>query len=308
MFNFSILPTIMRTLVLFGLAFVISVSASVELQFNYHDHIGIPEAKRLYAIEKEILAKKNFGHNDVLQNRIVGGKEALPNAHPYFAGLLIDLINNDTLSVCGASLLSPNRLVTAGHCWADGTKQAWRFLVVLGSKFLYDGGERIHTTTVITHPHYVPGRSRNDVAMIYLPRNANIDNFIIKPINLPHESELQNQFVGHSAVATGFGKIGDHHMTSTVLRDVRLTVISHDECAHVYQPHLVTSSVICTRGFGGVGICSGDSGGPLVTFRDNGEPFLIGIVAFNLAEGCELGGPSGFSRVTSFYSFITHHL
>ncbi|KAJ8722372.1 hypothetical protein PYW07_003552 [Mythimna separata] len=295
----------MRSLVLFGLSLVVSVSASVELQINYHDSVGIPQAERIRVIETEILAK-NLGHNDLLQNRIVGGQETAPHAFPYFAGLLIDLVGTNARSVCGASLLTPNRLVTAAHCWLDDTDQAFQFLVVLGSNFLYNGGERIYTKTVITHPHY--DKSSNDVAVIYLPRNARIDNFRVKPINLPNESELRNQFVGYPAVATGFGKMSDKtNKLSRVLRHVNLTVISKAECASVFKRGLVTSNHICTSGSGGVGICSGDSGGPLVTFDNNRQPFLIGIIAF-CAVQCDEGAPSGSSRVTSFYTFITQHL
>lgn len=41
--------------------------------------------------------------------------------------MLIDLIGINGRSVCGVSLLTPNRLATAAHCWFDGTRQAWQF-------------------------------------------------------------------------------------------------------------------------------------------------------------------------------------
>jgi secreted trypsin-like serine protease len=48
----------------------------------------------------------------------------------------------------------------------------------------------------------------------------------------------------------------------------------------------------------------GDSGGPLAHFDSNGVPTLIGIVSFGSSAGCELGYPSGYTRITSFLSWI----
>ncbi|KAJ8719736.1 hypothetical protein PYW08_011911 [Mythimna loreyi] len=297
----------MRAFVLFSLTLVVSVSSLVEVHTNYHDNIGIPEAERIRVLEEEIFAKNDFVLNDPSENRIVGGVLAPANAHPYFGGLLVDLIGGGR-GVCGSSLLSPNRLVTAAHCWFDGVRQGWQVLVILGSNFLYSGGERITTSHVIMHPQYFPQLLTNDVAMIYLPRNANVNNFSVKSIRLPNGSELWNQFVGHSAVAAGFGKTSDQQQAaSTVVSHVNLNVISHAQC-NVFTPGFVTFSTICTSGFGGVGICGGDSGGPLVTYDNNGEPFLIGVSSFAAYNACQRGHPSAYARVTSFHDFITQHL
>lgn len=48
------------------------------------------------------------------------------------AGLRITLVSGEQ-SICGASLVSRNRLVTAGHCWYDGSNKAKTMFVVLGS-------------------------------------------------------------------------------------------------------------------------------------------------------------------------------
>lgn len=74
--------------------------------------------------------------------------------------------------MCGASLLSANRLVTAAHCWFDGRNQGWQVVVVLGTNQLFSGGTRITTTNVIMHPQYNANNINNDVAMIRLPNNV----------------------------------------------------------------------------------------------------------------------------------------
>lgn len=74
----------MRALVLFGLSLVVSASALVEVQTNYHESVGIPEAERISAIEEEILAKNDNVQSDPSDNKIVGSVLAPANAHPYF--------------------------------------------------------------------------------------------------------------------------------------------------------------------------------------------------------------------------------
>lgn len=84
------------------------------------------------------------------------------------AGLLGEIIGLSGTSVCGSSLISTNRLLTAAHCWYDGVHQIWKFTVVLGSDRLFHGGTRIETSVVATHPSWFPLLVRNDIAVIYL--------------------------------------------------------------------------------------------------------------------------------------------
>lgn len=291
----------MRALVLFGLSLVVSASTLVEIQTNYHESVGIPNAKKIWDIEQDILAEK------VQENRIIGGVLAPANAHPHFAGLLISLAGTHLQSVCGSSLLSPSRIVTAAHCWRDINNQATEFLVILGSNFLWSGGERMTTRQVFMHPEYNVQFFTSDIAMAYLPRPATL-HAGVRPIRLPRGSELSSLFVGQWAVAAGFGKTSDQQQAaSTLVSHVSLQVTSHDHCEREYGSAYVKRSTLCTNGAGGVGICSGDSGGPLAARGSDGQPFLIGVTSF-AAQVCQAGLPSGFARVTSFYSWIMRHM
>jgi secreted trypsin-like serine protease len=88
------------------------------------------------------------------------------------AGLLINLIGISGQGICGASLVSANRLVTAAHCWFDGQDQATKFTVVLGTTNFLLSGTRIETTSVFTHGSWNPSLAKNDIAMIHLPSNV----------------------------------------------------------------------------------------------------------------------------------------
>ncbi|KAA2236542.1 trypsin-like serine protease, partial [Chitinophaga agrisoli] len=106
--------------------------------------------------------------------------------------------------VCGASLVTTNRLLTAAHCWFDGTNQGTSVTVVLGSVTLFSGGTRVETSSIVMHPNWSPTTIRNDVAVIYLPSPVTLSD-TINTIALPSGQELQENFVGSSAVASGFG-------------------------------------------------------------------------------------------------------
>ncbi|XP_063364682.1 brachyurin-like [Cydia amplana] len=274
-------------------------TASTLTAFGYLTRYGVPRLEAIKAAEE--------AYNNSPESRIVGGAASSPGQFPYQAGLLIDLIGFDGQAVCGGVLVSNQRLLTAAHCWFDGLHQAWRFTVVLGTVQLFTGGTRVETSSVATHPQWFPALIRNDIAVIYLP-TAVVMSATIIPVALPSGAQLNEDFAGEIAIASGFGLTSDGGSLTInqYLSHVTLNVITNRACS-IGFPFVIQESNICTRGFGGVGTCSGDSGGPLVVYRD-GRPVLIGITSFGIAFGCELIFPSAFARVTSFTDFINTHL
>ncbi|CAK1540350.1 unnamed protein product [Leptosia nina] len=253
---------------------------------EYHIEFGIPEAERIKAAE----AAEDFDGS-----RIVGGSAARLGQFPYMGGLVIDLADRRQ-SVCGSSLISANRAVTAAHCWRTRNAQAVRFTVVLGSLRLFSGGTRVASSNVIMHESYNMDNLRNDVAVIVLP-NIGFNNNV-GAIGLASGS---NQFVGSTATAAGFGRTSDSAGISPnqALSHVNLNVITNQECSRVYGTGTVIASTICVSGANGRSTCGGDSGGPLVVNNQ-----LIGITSFGARAGCQRGFPAGFARVTSFNSWI----
>ncbi|KAJ8720275.1 hypothetical protein PYW07_012318 [Mythimna separata] len=285
----------MKTFVIACLALASFACADESLYGNtaygYLTTVGIPEGERIKAAEEKLL-----------DSRIVGGVPAGPGQYPYQAGLLLSIIGFEGTGVCGGSLLSNNRVVTAAHCWSDGQNQVWRITVVLGSTTLFSGGTRQDSSVVAMHPNWTPALARNDVAVIYLPNTVSF-SANIGPIALPSGS---SDFVGASAIASGFGLTADGGTVSGGLNHVRLNVIANSACSYAF-PLILQPTNLCTSGVGGVGACRGDSGGPLVT-QQNGQDVLIGVTSFGSALGCQVNFPSVFARVTSFVGFLNQHL
>ncbi|XP_045511348.1 collagenase-like [Colias croceus] len=277
-------------LVVIGLSVALGAPQYEPIVTDYHGVIGIPEAARIKAAEAAL---------DFDGSRIVGGSTSNVGQFPHMGGLVITLTTGGQ-SVCGSSLISNNRIVTAAHCWRTNQFQARSFLVVLGSNRLFSGGTRISTTSVTIHGSYNMNTLVNDVAIATISW-VNFNNNI-RAINLASGS---NQYVGATATAAGFGRTADSAAggitTSQALRHVNLSVITNAECARVFGSTTIISSTLCTSGANGRSTCSGDSGGPL-TVNNNG--LLIGITSFGSASGCQRGFPAGFARVSSFESWF----
>ncbi|CAK1552766.1 unnamed protein product [Leptosia nina] len=259
---------------------------------DYHGEIGIPEAVRIKAAEAA---------SDFDGSRIVGGSLANTGQFPYMGGLLVTL-NTGGQSVCGSSLISPTRALTAAHCWRTRRFQGLLLTIVLGSLRLFSGGVRINSNNIVMHEGYDMDLLRNDIAIINLPV-IGLNNQI-GTVNL---ASGNNQFVNGVATAIGFGRTGDSWnggiTTGQQLRHVNLRVITNQECSSVYGTGPVIDSTICVSGADRRSTCGGDSGGPLVLNNQ-----LIGVTSFGAAAGCERGFPAGFARVTAFYSWIRARL
>lgn len=285
----------MRLLIL-AVGVVCSALAEEQIALNYHENYGIPVATSI---------KRSEEAGDFDGARIVGGWAAALGDHPHLGGLLITLTSGAT-SVCGSSLLTNTRGLTAAHCWWDGQNQARQFTVVLGSLMLFSGGTRVVTSSVVLHSSYNTNNLNNDVAIINLPW-INYNNNV-QPVSLP-VNQVNNNFAGTAAWAAGYGRRWDSQqiVNGQYLSHVQLTVITNAVCANTYGTSTVVGSTLCTSGTALQGTCQGDSGGPLWLWNNN-QRVLIGVTSFVAARGCQSGLPAGFARVTSFISWIQARL
>ncbi|XP_045771804.1 collagenase-like [Maniola jurtina] len=271
----------------------VAVSAYEPITTNYHEEVGIPEAARIKLAEEAM---------DFDGSRIVGGSASSLGAHPFMAGLVIQL-ESGRESICGSSLISNTRLVGAAHCWRDARNQARQFIVVLGSIRIFSGGVRQVTTRVTLHENYNPTNLNNDVSIITINHVSYTNN--INRINLASGNQ---DFIGQYGLAIGFGRTGDAAQVTQnqALRHANLQIINNDFCTRIYGNVVVVASTLCTAG-GRQNVCGGDSGGPLV-IGTGANRQLVGIVSFGSSSGCGRGHPAGFARVTAFNSWISRHI
>lgn len=144
--------------------------------------------------------------------------------------------------------------------------------------------------------------AHNDIGIIQLPEAVTFTDRI-QPVKLPKNHK--DTFQGEVAVVSGWGI--EHTGASeapTKLRFTELTVISNAECRKDYNFLLIRDTTLCAKGEDFKSACSGDSGGALVV-KNTRE--LIGITSFVGIEGCEVGLPGGYTRVTKYLDWIQKH-
>lgn len=260
--------------------------------YGYHLRFGVPKAYELKRLES---------------SRIIGGSQvAAASVIPHHVGL-VALLTTGWMSICGGSLVSNTRIITAAHCWWDGQSQAKQFTTVLGSTTIFTGGIRIDTSAVTVHPNWNTNDYTHDIAVIRITSVAYSNN--VQAIPLPSASDVNRDFVGLTGTISGYGKTSDAQTSiplTSVLYQTSVPVITNAVCQNSF-PITIQGSHLCTSGAGNRGTCDGDSGGPLTVVWNNSR-ILIGIISFGPNEGCEAGKPSVYTRVTAFLTWINAHL
>ncbi|NXG42211.1 ENTK Enteropeptidase, partial [Psilopogon haemacephalus] len=145
------------------------------------------------------------GRHLVIQNRtrIVGGSDARREAWPWIVSLQFNF-----RTLCGASLVSDEWLVTAAHCVYGRQLKPSKWKAVLG---LYDQSDVTHPSTVvqnidqiIINPHYMKSTKDSDIALMHLESKVQYTDYI-RPICLPEKNQ---QFLpGMNCSIAGWGSI-----------------------------------------------------------------------------------------------------
>lgn len=210
-----------------------------------------------------------------LRPMIVGGQVA-PHIYPWMAS--IQAKNGKAWShYCGASLVSPNWLLTAGHCVKYlPTNPGTNYRAVLGQ---YDFSKPPPKTSVsryfskiVIHPNYM-GTS-NDIALIKIAPITNIK--LMNLTNVSYPAGTLMRVIGWGSTKEGTG------IQSKVLMQVDVPLVSNVVCKKSYA--FVSDQDVCA-GYqqGGKDSCQGDSGGPLF-YNKSGIIEQVGIVFYGI--GC----------------------
>ncbi|KAJ2940588.1 hypothetical protein O0L34_g6529 [Tuta absoluta] len=257
-----------------------------------------------------------------IQSRIVNGQRAQPGQFPwqallglqgekYFKLGRMKLSFKAVSLTCGASLISKQHLITAAHCVSDPGSSwiATTIEVELGST-RRGNGVSVCTQEYFVHPKWNMEDLENDIAIIRIPtaydQIKGYNPKLIAPISLPASSgKINNDFVGHTAIASGFGITHLEEKNNDNLNYVSLKVINNKLCSYRFGVK-IDETKICTspdiKPYSSA--CLGDSGGPLVINKSSSKQILVGVASF-VQDGCS--SLSVFTRITSYKNFICQY-
>ncbi|XP_017048425.1 brachyurin [Drosophila ficusphila] len=248
--------------------------------------------------------EREMNKTSPVNTRIAGGELATSGMFPHQVGLVVQLSGGEFLK-CGGSLITLQFVVTAAHCLTDAIAAR----IYTGATRFADATDSAEVLLVtyrdfIVHPGYLGFGGYNDLALIRLPKKV-ITSDRVQPIELAGEFMNQHFLSGKVVTLSGWGSLGDSKgIQNRLLQYLDEEVIDQERCLCQYLPGLVSQRRhICTDGSNGKGACNGDSGGPL-TFHFRNASYLIGVTSFGSIEGCEVGAPTVYARITAYLPWI----
>jgi len=231
---------------------------------------------------------------------IVGGTNVPAGQRGYVAYIEID-----GSFACTGTLVTPTRVVTAGHCSAISgavtptpvisiAQPPQLISVTLGSVKRNDpAGEKPGVKSITVHPKYTfENGSGYDVAVLELARPS-----VQAPVKIAAPGEENLWKPGTLAQIAGFGTTKSEGDAPDTMQQAQVPIVS-DATAKGAYPDSFEAATQIGAGYpqGGTDSCQGDSGGPLLVSAADGSLRLVGDTSYG--NGCaQPGFPGIYGRV-----------
>ncbi len=256
---------------------------------------------------------------------IINGIESAPGSWPWQVRITYGL--DDRSGICGGSLIAPEWVLSAAHCFTGSRTYA----VGYGSTELA-GLTLVEAAEIVIHPDYKRGereRPRADLALVRLARP--VEGVATVPLAGAEDEALSR--MGGRATVTGWGATLDNKLDPELqaiydegnpenlhllirsgsvripprLREAELRIFDLDQCRGTYallgRNYTVHDTEICaSMPEQGRDSCQGDSGGPLMARSREGH-IQIGIVSWGYHCG-HPAFPGVYARVSAFRGWI----
>lgn len=249
------------------------------------------------------------------QPRIIGGDNARQGQWPWMAQVDVAFRLTQEIGLCGGSQLTPDWVITAGHCVVTDDDQrvaASDIQIRLGSVFL--DADTGYTGTAL----YVPDNFRrnqgrefdNDIALVRINGPAMGERPSL--IGSAQFQDLQSRSAAErdeALTALGWGVTQPGGDTpASRLQEVQLDYVPTGTCLNQWgSGNFNTATMVCADERNPLDgqqqdTCIGDSGGPLFIGQDS-DPYLVGLTSYGQVN-CADELPSVYTNVGSQIGFV----
>ncbi|XP_065490577.1 complement factor I [Caloenas nicobarica] len=241
-------------------------------------------------------------HTLTRRKRIVGGETAGKGEFPWQVAITEGGSDGATL-YCGGVYIGGCWVLTAAHCVRANRIHLYRVWVGLLDTMDYEKGT--HTFTLkrlIIHEKYNASTYENDIALLELSGKGECSLARSTPACIPWSQYMFRP--GDTCKVSGWG-LEKGYTKQYVLKWG--TVNLFQNCSELYPGRFFEQMACAGTYDGSVDSCKGDSGGPLVCFDADNVAYVWGIVSWG--ENCgEAGHPGVYTKVASYYDWISHHV
>ena len=275
-------------------------------------------------------ALRGLAPSSIVSERIVGGDPTSQSEWPWQNALYFRGPDGHQYFDCGGSLIAPNWVLTAAHCFA-GTRKPEDWTVVtniakISADGIPEGSLQRKVARVVVHEQYDTESHANDIALLQLAEP--LPNTTIS-LQLTGDKTIEG--ADRSVTVVGWGRtrwlqqkkdaqgnsvwidgmtqqqVNPSNFQSPELRKASIPLVDVEKCAKMEQGIkgvVVDARVLCAGlPEGGRDSCQGDSGGPLMSQIDSDHWRQIGVVSVGIHCG-EVKLPGVYTRVSAFGDWI----